>query len=167
MGARTVYLERVFARLWMERILAIDFGLRRFGLAVSDALGITAQGLPTYQRVRMEDDLRRIQELVSEYDAACVVLGNPVGHSGRQTEISAYVEQFAVKLRSKLTCEVKLWDERLTSVAANRILRDSGMGIEKRKRAVDRVAATILLQGYLDRLAYKHGPAARQEAEPE
>lgn len=151
----------------MERILAIDFGMRRFGLAVSDALGITAQGLPTYQRVRMEDDLRHIQKLVREYDAGCVVIGNPIGHGGRQTEISGQVEEFSRKLRSRLSCAVKLWDERLTSVAANRILRDSGMGIARRKRAVDRVAATILLQGYLDRLAYEHGAAAGPEAEQE
>jgi len=125
------------------RILAIDFGMKRMGLAVSDALGITAQGLPTLERTRMADDLGRIRELTEEYSVERVILGNPVGHSGG--------------------CPVELWDERLTSVEAGRMLRQSGMGIEKRKRAVDRVAATLLLQAYLDYHASERARSRKSE----
>lgn len=132
------------------RILAIDFGMKRMGLAISDALGITAQGLQTLQRTNMQNDVREIQKLVEEYSAGRVLLGNPLGHGGNETAMSQRVAAFAEKLRRKLNCPVELWDERLTSVEANRMLRDSGIGLEKRKRAVDRVAVTLLLQSYLD-----------------
>lgn len=135
------------------RILAIDFGMKRMGLAISDALGITAQGLQTLQRTNMENDLRAIQKLVEEYSAERVILGNPMSHSGTETAMSHRVSAFAEKLRRRLNCPVELSDERLTSVQANRMLRESGMGLEKRRAAVDRVAVTLLLQGYLDRLA--------------
>jgi len=137
------------------RILAIDFGLKRIGLAVSDALGLTAQGLPTLERINLERDIRRLCELVEEYSIERVILGNPTGHDGRPTPMSERVAEFGDKLRRRLPCPVELWDERLTSVQANRLLRASGMGIAKRQRAVDRVAATLLLQSYLDRLAFE------------
>lgn len=135
------------------RILAIDFGLKRMGLAVSDGLGLTAQGLPTLERTKREDDLRHIQRLAQEYSVERVILGHPLGHGGGETVMSHYVSEFAEKLRRRLTCSVELWDERLTSVEANRMLRDSGMSVRKRQRATDRVAATLLLQNYLDYLA--------------
>lgn len=133
-----------------QRVLAIDFGMKRIGLAVSDALGITAQGLPTLERTRIADDLRRIAEVASEYEVERVVVGNPIGHSGHETTMSRRVAEFAGKVRRRLNCPVELWDERLTSAQAGRMLRESGMGIEKRRRAVDRVAATLLLEGYLE-----------------
>jgi putative Holliday junction resolvase len=132
------------------RILAIDFGTKRMGLAVSDALGVTAQGLPTLERGRLGDDLRRIQELVEEYSAERVIVGNPLGHGGGETAMSRRAAKFAEDLRRRLSCPVELWDERLTSVEANRRLRESGLSLGKRQRAVDRVAATLLLQSYLD-----------------
>jgi putative Holliday junction resolvase len=135
------------------RILAIDFGLKRMGLAVSDGLGLTAQGLPTLERTRREDDLRQVEKLAREYSVERVILGHPLGHGGGETAMSHHVSEFAEKLRRRLTCPVELWDERLTSVEANRMLRDSGMSVRKRQRATDRVAATLLLQNYLDHLA--------------
>lgn len=132
------------------RILAIDFGSKRIGLAVSDALGITAQGLPTLERVRREDDLRRIQERVEEYSAQRVIVGNPLGHGGGETAMSRRAANFAEDLRRRLSCPVELWDERLTSVEAHRSLREAGLSLSKRRAAVDRVAATLLLQSYLD-----------------
>lgn len=144
----------------MQRILAIDFGSKRMGLAMSDPLGITAQGLPTRERIRMDDDLQHIRELTEEYSIARVIVGNPIGHAGHETDMSERARGFAEKLRRRLPCPVELWDERLTSVIANRVLRESGMGIEKRRRAVDRVAATLLLQGYLD---YHANERARAE----
>jgi putative Holliday junction resolvase len=132
------------------RILAIDFGTKRMGLAVSDALGITAQGLATLERTRLADDLGRIRELAEEYSAERVILGNPIGRGGNPTAMSVQVAAFAEKLRGRLGCPVALWDERLSSVEAGRLLREAGLGTEKRRHAVDRVAATLLLQGYLD-----------------
>jgi len=134
-------------------VLAIDFGTNRMGLAVSDALGITAQGFPTLQRTRLDKDLLKIQELMEEYSIERVIVGNPLGHGGGETAMSRKAAEFAEKLRRRVNCPVLLWDERLTSVQANRALRDSGLSLGKRQRAVDRVAATLLLQSYLDFLA--------------
>ena len=135
------------------RILGLDVGTRRIGLAVSDGLGITAQGLPTLQRTRLDDDLEKIREVAEEYSTERVLVGNPLGHGGGETAMSRQAAEFAEKLRRRVTCPVLLWDERLTSVEANRALRDSGLTLGKRRRAVDRVAATLLLQSYLDFLA--------------
>jgi putative pre-16S rRNA nuclease len=135
------------------RILAIDFGTKRMGLAVSDALGITAQGLSTLERTRVEADLGEVQKLTEEFSVERVILGHPLGHRGGETAMSNRVTQFAEKLRRRLNCPVELWDERLTSVEADRMLRSSGISLGKRRRAADRVAATLLLQSYLDHLA--------------
>lgn len=132
------------------RVLAIDFGLRRMGLAVSDALGITAQGLPTLQRSGIRKDIERIRAVVEEYSVQKVLVGNPIGHAGNATAMSEHAKDFAGRLESRLACPVELWDERLTSVQANRMLRSAGLSIGKRRQAVDRVAAVLLLQNYLD-----------------
>lgn len=124
--------------------------MKRIGLAVSDPLGLTAQGLPTLARVRREEDLRQIEELVEEFSAERVVVGNPLSQSGKENTMSRRAAEFARKLRERLDCPVELWDERLTSAEAERVLRASGIGIEKRRRARDRVAAALLLQSYLD-----------------
>jgi putative Holliday junction resolvase len=148
------------------RILAIDFGLKRIGLAISDALGITAQGLPTLERTRLEDDLQHIQRVVEEHAAAKVILGHPLSHSGAETSMSRRVVEFGEKLRQRLTCPVELWDERLTSAEANRMLRASGISIAKRRRAADRVAVTLLLQSYLDSRADERARGASLPTEP-
>jgi len=129
------------------------------GLAVSDALGLTAQGLPTLERVRRQDDLRRIQELAEEYSVERVIVGNPLGHGGGETEMSRRAAKFADELRRQVSCPVELWDERLTSVEAHRSLREAGLSLGKRQAAVDRVAATLLLQSYLD---FQEQKAARE-----
>jgi putative Holliday junction resolvase len=136
-----------------SRIMAIDFGLKRMGLAISDALGVTAQGLPTLERTRLEEDLRRVQKLVEEHAVERVILGKPMSQAGNETAMSRLVVAFAGKLRRRLACPVELWDERLTSKEANRMLRASGLGVDKRRRVVDRVAATLLLESYLDHRA--------------
>jgi len=127
--------------------------MKRIGVAVSDALGITAQGLPTLQRTRLEDDLEKIRQLTDEYSAERVIVGNPLGHGGGETTMSRHAGEFAAKLRQRVNCPVELWDERLTTVQANRALRQTGLSLAKRQRAVDRVAATLLLQSFLDFLA--------------
>jgi len=144
-----------------RRTLAIDFGLKRMGLAVSDARGITAQGLATFERSRSEDDLQHIQHVAEDYSVARVIVGNPVAQSGKSSAMAARVEKFAAQLRKRLPCPVELWDERFTSAEANRVLRDSGMSVRKRQRATDRVAAVLLLQSYLD---YQANERARRAA---
>jgi putative Holliday junction resolvase len=148
---RSLYSHRLNA-IVKQRILAIDFGTKRIGLAVSDALGITAQGLPTLERTRLRDDLEHLGALAEEYAVERVLVGNPIGHRGGETSMSQRVAEFAEKLRPHVPCPVDLWDERLTSVEANRTLRESGISIAKRQRAVDRLAAVLLLQSYLDYL---------------
>lgn len=133
-----------------SRILAIDFGLRRIGLAVSDALGITAQGLPTLHRTSIRKDIAHIRSVAEEYSVQKVIVGNPISNTGNATAMSRHAEEFAEKLRQRLGLPVELWDERLTSVEANRVLRTAGLSINKRQQAVDRVAAVLLLQNYLD-----------------
>lgn len=147
------------------RILAIDFGLKRMGLAVSDGLGITAQGLPTRERTRLKDDLEHFCELVREHGVERVLVGHPISHTGGETSMSREVKAFAEKLARRLDCPVELWDERLTTAEALRMLRSTGMGIEKRRRARDRVSATLLLQSYLDFHANERARQAAAEKE--
>jgi putative Holliday junction resolvase len=127
------------------RVLAIDPGERRVGLAVSDPLGITAQGLPTFDR-KGGDLLAHIAMLVREYEVTRIVVGNPVSMSGREGESSARARALASELAARLSLAVELWDERLSSAEAHRVLA----GSKAEKGAVDRVAAVIILQGYLD-----------------
>ena len=148
----------------IPRILAIDFGTKRIGLAVSDALGMTAQGLSTLQRTRIADDLEHLRSLVEEYSVAKVLVGNPISHSGGETSMSLLAAEFAEKLRRRLPCPVEMHDERMTSVVANRTLREAGLSIGKRQRAVDRVAAVLLLQSYLDYLENEKSRESRTPA---
>ena len=134
------------------RILALDLGRKRIGLAISDPLGITAQGLPNLTRINKRTDLAELGELIRAREVGLILLGNPVNMSGAEGRQSAWVRDFAQALERSTGLPVKLWDERLTSVEAGRVLRASGIGIEKRAAAVDRLSAVILLQSYLDSL---------------
>ena len=134
------------------RILALDLGKRRIGLAISDPLGITAQGLPTLVRVRKRDDLDALAQLTREKEIGLIVLGNPIHMSGSEGRQSGWVREFAEVLEKRTGLPIRLWDERLTTVEAGRVLRSSGISIEKRAAAVDRLSAVILLQSYLDSL---------------
>ncbi|HEX7285127.1 MAG TPA: Holliday junction resolvase RuvX [Candidatus Angelobacter sp.] len=131
------------------RILAIDYGSRRMGLAVSDPLGITAQGLETLERRNKRSDFARLEKLIREYRVREIVLGNPLRMSGEEGAQSQKVAEFAEELRRRFELPVHLWDERLTSAEANRILREAELSIQKRAAAVDRMAATLILQSFL------------------
>jgi putative pre-16S rRNA nuclease len=135
-----------------RRILALDLGKKRIGLALSDPLGITAQGLPNLNRTNKRSDLAFLEELARERDVGLFLLGNPINMRGAEGRQSGWVREFAAALESRTGLPVKLWDERLTSVEAGRVLRSSGISIEKRAKAVDRLSAVILLQSYLDSL---------------
>jgi putative Holliday junction resolvase len=131
------------------RILALDLGRRRIGLAMSDELRITAQGLDTLARTSLRDDLAALTKLASDRGVSLIVIGNPIRLNGVEGAQSVWVREFASKLEARTGIPVRLWDERFTTVEAERVLRESGIGREKRGRAVDRLAAVILLESYL------------------
>ena len=130
--------------------MALDVGSRRIGVAVSDPLGITAQGLETIQRQNKRRDLESLRRLLAEYQIKEVVVGLPLRLSGAEGTQSGKMRLFADDLRRLLGVTVHLWDERWTSTEANRLLRETDLSIEKRAKAVDRMAATLILQSWLE-----------------
>ena len=134
-----------------RRVLGVDFGQARIGVAVSDELGMLAHPLETIPGARLEVAAKRIAELAREKDAEQVVLGMPRHMNGEVGAAAAAVTAFAERLRPLLPCPVVLWDERLTTTAANRALRDSGRKTRDTRGIVDQVAAQMILQGYLDK----------------
>jgi len=132
------------------RIMALDVGSRRIGVAVSDPLGITAQGLDTIQRQNKRRDLEALRRLLSEYQIREVVVGLPLRLSGAEGTQSEKMRLFADDLHRHFGVTVHLWDERWTSTEANRLLRETDLSIEKRAKVVDRMAATLILQSWLE-----------------
>jgi putative Holliday junction resolvase len=135
-----------------ERILALDLGKKRIGIAISDELGITAQGLETMERRGRRDDIEDLRKLVVERGVTRILMGDPLHMSGDSSRQGAYTREFAGELERKTGLPVELRDERWTSREAERTLRGSGIAKDRRKPAIDRVSAVILLQGYLDSL---------------
>jgi putative Holliday junction resolvase len=132
------------------RILGLDVGSRRIGVAVSDPLGITAQGLDTLQRRNQRYDFEYLQRVIQDYDVREIVVGLPLRMSGAEGIQSDKMQGFAEQLRTRFRLPVHLWDERLTSAEANRLLRQTDLSIEKRGKAVDRMAAVLILQGWME-----------------
>jgi putative Holliday junction resolvase len=132
------------------RILAIDFGARNMGLAVSDELGVTAQGLPTYRRSNKKTDFDHLRRTIRHYNVSEIVMGLPLRMSGAEGIQAEKVQAFAEELRGKFKLPVHLFDERLTSVEANRLLRETEMSIQRRAEVVDQVAAVLILQSFLE-----------------
>ena len=129
----------------------MDVGTKTIGLAVSDALGITAQGLTTLRRQNKRTDFARLEQVVREYGVTEFVVGYPRRLSGAVSAQTEKVEFFVQQLRQRFALPVHLWDERLSSVEANRLLRESEMSIRRRGEVVDRLAAVLILQGFLDK----------------
>jgi putative Holliday junction resolvase len=149
------------------RVLAIDLGKKRIGLALSDPLGITAQGLPTLQRTTIREDLAALESLCRERGVTLIVLGYPLNMSGSEGRQASYTKDFAQRLATRTGIEIRFWDERLTSVEAGRVLKESGISIEKRAKAVDRLAAVLLLESYLDSMrTAPDNPAPVKRPEP-
>ena len=136
------------------RIMGLDFGSKTVGVAVSDSLLLTAQGLEIIRREK-EDKLRRtlarIEELIVEYDISEIVLGLPKNMNGTEGIRAELTNEFKEKLERRTGLPVTLWDERLTTVAADKTMMESGVRRENRKDYVDMIAAVLILQGYLDR----------------
>jgi putative Holliday junction resolvase len=133
-----------------QRILALDFGTKRIGMAVSDPLGVTAQGLPTLARKNKRSDFEGLSRVLREYEVAEIVVGHPLHMSGDESAQSRRAKEFAEELRQRFELPVHLWDERLTSAEANRVLRETEMSIRRRGQVVDRMAATLILQAFLE-----------------
>jgi putative Holliday junction resolvase len=132
------------------RILGLDVGSRRIGMAVSDLLGITAQGIETLQRQNKRRDLAALERVIREYAVREIVVGLPLRMSGAEGTQSEKMQVFAEDLRKRFRLPVHLWDERLTSAEANRLLRETELSIDKRAKAVDRMAAVLILQGWME-----------------
>jgi putative Holliday junction resolvase len=132
------------------RILALDLGKKRIGLALSDELGITAQGLKTMERVGRRDDVEVLRRLTVEHGVKMILVGDPLHMSGAPSRQGDYAREFARELEYKTGLPVKFWDERWTSKEAERVLRGSGIAHDERKPAIDRLSAVILLQSFLD-----------------
>ena len=132
------------------RVLALDVGAKTIGLAVSDALGITAQGLETIRRRNKRADFATLEHVLRQHDVREIVVGYPLRMSGSAGTQSDRMTAFAEELRQRFALPVHLWDERLTSAQANRLLRETNMSIRRRAQVVDRLAAVLILQSFLD-----------------
>ena len=132
------------------RVLGLDVGSRTIGMAVSDPLGITAQGLQTIRRKNKRQDFEQLAAVIRDYQVSEIVVGYPLRLSGVEGTQSEKMQLFAEELRKKFRLPVHLWDERLTSSQANRVLRETELSIKKRGAAVDRMAAMLILQNWME-----------------
>jgi putative Holliday junction resolvase len=132
------------------RVLGLDVGSKTIGLAVSDPLGITAQGLKTIRRKNKRLDFEQLASVIQRYEVSEIVVGYPLRLSGLEGTQSQKMQLFAEELRQKFGLPVHLWDERLTSSQANRLLREADLSIKKRAGAVDRMAAMLILQNWME-----------------
>lgn len=140
------------------RIMGLDFGSKTIGVAISDALLCTAQGIEIIRRKeenKLRQSLSRIEELIGEYEVEKIVLGLPKNMNNSEGIRAELTREFKEKLERRTGLEVVLWDERLTTVAADQFMMEAGIRRENRKEHVDRIAAVLILQGYLDYLKNK------------
>ncbi len=133
------------------RIIGLDIGDKTIGVAVSDPLGLTAQGITTIHRKGKEKDALELQKIISEYSAELILSGLPKNMNGTIGEQGEKVIRFCNFLEKRLNVKVEYWDERLTTVAAHRAMIEADLSREKRKKIVDKLAAVYILQGYLDK----------------
>jgi len=134
----------------MQRILSLDFGTKRIGAAVSDALNITAQAIGTIERKGMKNDLKKIRALAQEYSAARLIVGlllNMDGTKGRSAELAI---DFVNELKKEINIPVEMIDERLTTAQGERIFLEADVSRKKRRENLDKIAAQLILQNYLD-----------------
>ena len=143
------------------RILGLDVGQKTIGIAVSDPLGFTAQGITTIRRKNKNYDLEEVIKLIKKYEANIIVIGLPKNMNGSIGFAGEKIMEFTKLLEEKIREEVEkyknikieMWDERLTTVAAHRAMLEADLSRSKRKKIVDKIAATYILQGYLDKLS--------------
>ena len=150
------------------RILGLDFGSRTVGVAVSDGLLLTAQGVETIER-KDENKLRqtaaRIEALVKEYEVTTIVMGLPKNMNNTEGERVEKTKAFGEMLERRTGLPVVYWDERLTTIAAEQVLMESGVRRENRKAVIDKIAACFILQGYLDHIRFKQSESVQTDKE--
>ena len=137
------------------RILGLDVGTKTIGVAVSDEMGWTGQGIATIRRTNIRADLAELDKYLQQYAVEKIVVGVPRNMDGSIGSAAEQVYSFIERLREKFTLPVDTWDERLSTVAAERVLLEADMSRGKRKKVIDKVASVLILQGYLDYLSMK------------
>lgn len=134
----------------MGRIMGLDIGEKRIGVAVSDPLMLTAQGVETYQCRSREADIEHLRKLAADYSVSLVVAGLPVNMNNTLGPQAEYVQDFMQEFGRKTGLPVKYWDERMTSMQATRYLLEADVSRKKRKKVVDKMAAVLILQAFMD-----------------
>ena len=134
----------------MARYLALDIGTKRIGVAISDALNITAQGLGTIERKSQKYTLDKIRSFFEEYEIAKIIVGIPLNMNGEKGDSAKSAEEFARLVEKELSIAVELVDERLTTLQGEKVLLEADISRRKRKRSIDKIAAQLILQTYLD-----------------
>ena len=137
----------------MKRILGLDLGQKTIGVAISDPLGFTAQGLTTIRRSNKEKDIEDLRKICDDYKVETIVLGLPKNMNGTIGPSGELAMAFGKLLEEEFKIEIKFWDERLTTVAAHKAMLEADLSRNKRKKIVDKVASTYILQGYLDMIS--------------
>jgi putative holliday junction resolvase len=145
------------------RVLAIDYGRKRIGLAVSDELHLTAQPLAVMKRANRREDLRRLRDICRKQGVALILVGHPLHITGEAGEMAEEAARFAARLRKELGIEVDLVDERLTSWEAAQMIAESGSSNRRKQESLDDVAAAIFLREYLERNRGRLQPAAGEK----
>lgn len=135
------------------RILGLDVGSKTIGVAISDPLGYTAQGITTIRRLKKESDIEEIKKLCTEYSVEIIVVGLPKNMNGSIGESGERMLELCEVIKESTGIKVETWDERLTTVAAHKSMLEADLSRGKRKKIVDKIAATFILQGYLDRIS--------------
>ena len=145
-----------------DRYLGLDIGSKRIGVAVSDELGVTAQPVLTLERRRnVRDDLRSIARLCRRFSVTGIVIGNPLTLAGEISSMAVKAQAFAKALGELTGLAIRMWDERLTTHEAHQLLYESGHARQAHPRVVDQVAATMILQSFLDQ--YRNSPGSKDE----
>jgi|HubBroStandDraft_2_1064218.scaffolds.fasta_scaffold71611_2 putative Holliday junction resolvase len=147
-----------------RRVLAVDYGRKRIGLALSDALGLTAQPLATLDRVNRQNDLRRLREACRTHGVTHIIVGHPLHMTGEAGEMAGEAARFAARLEREIGIQVELVDERLTSWEASQTVRETKSSARRRHKPLDDVAAAVLLRDYLERVRGLARDAAAEKA---
>ncbi|MFX0559075.1 Holliday junction resolvase RuvX [Tepidibacillus infernus] len=132
------------------RIMGLDVGEKTIGIAMSDELGWTAQGVEVLRRTSLERDITRLQQIINEYQVEEIVVGLPKNMNGSLGPRAEMIKEFAEILQQTFQLPIRFWDERLTTVSAERTLIEADVSRKKRKQVIDKMAAMLILQGYLD-----------------
>ncbi|MGZ3513054.1 MAG: Holliday junction resolvase RuvX [Thermodesulfobacteriota bacterium] len=144
------------------RIMGLDIGTRTIGIAISDELGITAQGLKTLRRQSMEEDFKEIAAIIRQFEIEKIIVGLPQNMDGTLGTQAEKVLNWMEALKDRVEIPIATWDERLSTVGASRVLLEADLSRRKRKNVIDKLAAVLILQGYLDQSRRKNDETAPQ-----